>query len=123
MEATYKRLRINLKVERGLTFTNTHDLPYIVSIYLRAEDLRVYARKNYATVEINPKGREKEEWVGGRTLRYTLFMSHTIKPNSNRYILTSKSYEKVTDRDSKFICCCVGCVDNVSFVARRLETK
>ena len=40
----YERLRINLKVERGLTFTNTRDLPYIVSIYLRAEDLRVYVR-------------------------------------------------------------------------------
>ena len=25
----------------------------------------MYARKNYATVEINPKGREKGEWVWG----------------------------------------------------------
>ena len=80
----------------------------------------MYARKNYATVEINPKVREKGEWVRGT---YTLFLSHTIKPNSDCYILTSKNYEKVTDRDAKFICCCVDCVDNVSFVARRLETK
>ena len=66
MEAMYERLRINLKVERGLTFTNTRDPPYIVSIYLRTEDLRVYARKNYATVEINPKERKKGNGCGGR---------------------------------------------------------
>ena len=66
---------------------------------------------------------KKGSGCGGQALRYTLFMSHTIKPKSNCYILTSKNYEKITDGDSKFICCCVGCVDNVSFVARRLETK
>ena len=29
------------------------DLPYNVSIYVRAHNLRAYARKNYATVEIH----------------------------------------------------------------------
>ena len=32
IEATYERLRVNVKVERGSTFTFTRDLPYIVSI-------------------------------------------------------------------------------------------
>ena len=77
MEAMYERLHINLKVVWGLTFTNTRDLPYIVSIYLRAEDLRVYGRKNYATVEINPKGREKGEWVRGTGLKvHVIFESY-----------------------------------------------
>ena len=31
-EATYERSRVNVKVERGSTFTFTRDLPYIVSI-------------------------------------------------------------------------------------------
>ena len=91
----------------------------------------IYARKIYVCTH----GKITRQWkstlrdggkgngCGGRALRYTLFLSHTIKPNSNCYILTSKNYEKVTDRDSKFIRCCVGCVDNVFFVARRLETK
>ena len=55
IEAVYERPRVNVKVERGSTFTFTRDLPYIVStlftrvnkIYLRK------ARKNYATVEIH----------------------------------------------------------------------
>ena len=32
IEATYERSRVNVKVERGSTFTFTRDLPYIVSI-------------------------------------------------------------------------------------------
>ena len=39
---------MNVKVERGSTCKFTRDLPYIVS---------VYARKNYATVEIHLKKR------------------------------------------------------------------
>ena len=32
IEAMYERPRVNVKVERGSTFTFTRDLPYIVSI-------------------------------------------------------------------------------------------
>ena len=32
IEAMYERPRVNVKVERGSTFTSTRDLPYIVSI-------------------------------------------------------------------------------------------
>ena len=83
----------------------------------------MYARKNYATVEINSKGREKGEWGRGTRLKVHVIFESYYKAESDCYILTSKNYEKVTDRDAKFICCCVGCVDNVSFVARRLETN
>ena len=65
----YERLRINLKVERGLTLRIRVTFHTLSLFYLRAEDLRVYARKNYATVEINPKGREKGEWVRGTRLK------------------------------------------------------
>ena len=39
--------RVNVKVERGATF---HFLPLF---HLRAQNLRAYARKNCATVEID----------------------------------------------------------------------
>ena len=32
IEAMYERLRVNVKVEGGSTFTFTNDIPYIVSI-------------------------------------------------------------------------------------------
>ena len=54
-EARYERPRVNVKVERGSTFTFTRDLPYIVSIlFTRALNLRAHARKTYPTVEIHP---------------------------------------------------------------------
>ena len=45
------RLRVNVKVQRGPTFTFTRDLPYIVSdfIYARTHE------KNYATVHSRPQ--------------------------------------------------------------------
>jgi len=49
IEAMYGRSRVNVKVEPRSTLTFAPDLPYIVSI------LFTYARKNYATVEINLK--------------------------------------------------------------------
>ena len=48
------RSRINVKVETRSTFTLRvafHTLPLF---YLRAQNLRAYARKNYATVETSP---------------------------------------------------------------------
>ena len=54
IEAMYERPRVNVEVERGSTLTYMRDLPYNVSIlYTRAHNLRAYARKNYATVEIH----------------------------------------------------------------------
>ena len=41
------------KVERGSTFTFRRALSYIGSILLRTWNLRAYARKNYAKVEIH----------------------------------------------------------------------
>ena len=47
-------LDVNVKVERGSTLTFTRDLTYIVSLFIYACKIsRAYARKNYATVEIN----------------------------------------------------------------------
>ena len=51
--AMYERPRVNMKVERGSTFTFTRDLPYIVFFCTPKQNLRAYTRKNYATVEIN----------------------------------------------------------------------
>ena len=55
IEVMYERPRVNVKVERGSTFTFTRDLPYIVSIlFTRVNKIYVRkARKNYATVEIH----------------------------------------------------------------------
>ena len=52
IEAVYERPCVNVKVERDSTFTFTRDPPCIVSILFT--HVRTYARKNYATVEINP---------------------------------------------------------------------
>ena len=53
IEAMYERPSVNVKVERGPTFTFTRDLPYIVSIlFTRVKFTCVYVRKNYGTVEI-----------------------------------------------------------------------
>ena len=49
IEAMYERTRLNVKLERGSTFTFTRDLPYIVSILftrvkltcVRAENLNI----------------------------------------------------------------------------------
>ena len=55
MEAMYERPSVNVKVERGSTFTFTRDLPYIVStLFTRVNN--IYVRntcQNYATVEIH----------------------------------------------------------------------
>ena len=55
----YEKPRVNVKVERGSTFTFTRGSSYITSILIYARkassSLRPYARKNYATVEIHPK--------------------------------------------------------------------
>ena len=43
IEVMYERLRVNVKVERGSTFTFTRDLSYIVSIlFLRVKPVKVY---------------------------------------------------------------------------------
>ena len=56
----YEKPRVNVKVERGSTFTFTRVFSYITSILIYARkassSLRPYARKNYATVEIHLKG-------------------------------------------------------------------
>ena len=42
-EAMYERLRVNVKVERGSTFTFTRGLPYIVSIlFTRLQFIIIY---------------------------------------------------------------------------------
>ena len=56
IEAMYERPRVNVKVERGSTFTFTRDLPYILStLFTRVNKIYVRnaCRKNYATVEIH----------------------------------------------------------------------
>ena len=46
-------------------------------IYARKIYVCTYGRKNYATVEINPKGREKGEWVRGARLKvHVIFESY-----------------------------------------------
>ena len=45
--------RVNVNVERGSTFTFTGDLLYIVCFIYAHKNLRAYARKTYATVEIH----------------------------------------------------------------------
>ena len=49
----YERPRVNVKVERGSTFTYTPDLVTFDTLSLFY--LRAYARKKYATVEIHLK--------------------------------------------------------------------
>ena len=52
IEAMYEVSRVNVKFERDSTFTFTRDLPNVASISFTDENLRTYARKNYATVKI-----------------------------------------------------------------------
>ena len=52
IEAMYEVSRVNVKFERDSTFTFTPDLPNVASILFTEENLRTYARKNYATVKI-----------------------------------------------------------------------
>ena len=42
IEAKYERPRVNVKVERGSTFTFTSDLPYTVSVLFTRVTLRAY---------------------------------------------------------------------------------
>ena len=53
----YEKARVNVKVERGSTFTFTRGFSYITSILIYARkaslSLRPHARKNYVTVEIH----------------------------------------------------------------------
>ena len=51
----YERPDVNVKVERGRTFTFTRDLPYIACILFTRVKFRACARKNCARVEIHPK--------------------------------------------------------------------
>ena len=53
IQAMYERPRVNVKVERGSTFTYTPDLVTFDTLSLFY--LRAYARKKYATVEIHLK--------------------------------------------------------------------
>ena len=52
IEAMYEVSRVNVKFERDSTFTFARDLPNVASISFTDENLRTYARKNYATVKI-----------------------------------------------------------------------
>ena len=56
----YGRSRVNVKVEPRSTFTFPRRLSYIASISFTRLLLRAFVRKNYATVEINPKKDKKE---------------------------------------------------------------
>ena len=64
----YEKPRVNVKVERGSTFTFTRGFSYItsISIYARkaSSSLRPYARKNYATVEIHLKTHVSSSFPG-----------------------------------------------------------
>lgn len=52
IKSMYGKPRLNVKVERVSTVTFARELPYTDSISFRAQNLRAYAEKNYATVEI-----------------------------------------------------------------------
>ena len=53
-------MEIKREVERGFTFTLTSDRSCIASIlFANVNFAHVYTRKNYATVEINPKAHHK----------------------------------------------------------------
>ena len=56
----YERPHVSVNVEQGYAFTYTRGLPYMSLFYLRAQDLRVYARKNYATLETHLKKRAQK---------------------------------------------------------------
>ena len=51
-----KSAELKREVKRGLTFTLTSDFSCITSMFICEGkfDARTYARKNYATLEINP---------------------------------------------------------------------
>ena len=51
-----KRAELKRVVKRGLTFTLTSDFSCITSMFICEGkfDARIYARENYATLEINP---------------------------------------------------------------------
>ena len=50
IEAKYERPRVNVKVERGSTFTFTRDLPYTVSVLFTRVTLRAYLRQWKSTL-------------------------------------------------------------------------
>ena len=48
IEVMYERPLVNVKVERGSTFTYTRDVPYIVSVFfLPAQNVRAYTREKW----------------------------------------------------------------------------
>ena len=50
IEAKYERPRVNVKVERGSTFTFTRDLPYTVFVLFTRVTLRAYLRQWKSTL-------------------------------------------------------------------------
>ena len=83
----YEKPRVNVKVERGSTFTFTGGFSYIASILIYArkasESLRPYARKNYATVEIHLKD-AKVTTIGKNMSEAASFPGSSL-PSSRKY--------------------------------------
>ena len=72
----YERVRVNVKIERGSTFTIARDLPYIASILftrVKFTCVRACARKNYQTVEIHPNAAPPAMFLATRKRFYVCF--------------------------------------------------
>ena len=83
IETMHVRSRANVKVEPRSTFTFMGGLSYIASISFTRLNFPAFARKNYAIVEINPKGRLLR--VSGKT-----FLKH---PRSSKFVCVKSSLQ------------------------------
>ena len=83
IETMHVRLLVNVKVEPRSTFTFMGGLSYIASISFMRLNFPAFARKNYATVKINPKGHLLR--VSGKT-----FLKH---PRSSKFVCVKCSLQ------------------------------
>ena len=83
IETMHVRSRVNVKVEPRSTFTFMGGLSYIAFISFTRLDFPAFARKNYATVEINPKGHLLR--VSGKT-----FLKH---PRSSKFVCVKSTLQ------------------------------
>ena len=83
VETMHARSRAKVKVEPRSTFTFMGGLSYIASISFTRLNFPAFARKNYATVEINPKGHLFR--VSGETI-----LKH---PRSSKFVCVKSSLQ------------------------------
>ena len=100
----YEKPRVNVKVERGSTFTFTRGFSYMASILIYARkassSLRPYARKNYATVEIHLNYRVAIAIDNLTCVSVT--QCHSCR-HRVLHVIDNEANSKVTSRDRKFV--------------------